>query len=65
MDTTMVKQLARLFGFNNGITIDLNIDEIKVDHEWAKAKIEAEIAELRYKEALEKAKQGGSFVMSS
>jgi hypothetical protein len=65
MDVDMVKQLAKLFGFNNGITIDLNIDEIKVDHEWAKAKIEAEIAELRYKEALLKAQQGGGFVMSS
>jgi hypothetical protein len=65
MDVGMVEQLARLFGFNNGITIDLNIDEIKVDHEWAKAKLEAEIAELRYKEALQMAQQGGGFVMTS
>jgi hypothetical protein len=61
----MVKQLARLFGFNNGITIDLSIDTAKVEHEWRAAKLEAEIAELRYKEALQMAQQGGGFVMTS
>ena len=65
MNTDMVKQLARLFGFNNGITIDLSIDTAKVEHEWRAAKLEAEIAELRYKEALQMAQQGGGFVMTS
>jgi hypothetical protein len=65
MNVAMVKDLARLFGFNNGISLELDIDQTKVNHEWNKAKLEAEIAQLRYQEALLKAQQGGGFVMSS